>query len=225
MTNLSELWDYFKFITSKEEIAGDERRILESFLKKEHTLWESRRIQNLLKRSGIKRIKQIEDFDWTFNPKIPKDKIMKFINSSWIQDAANLTLIGSSGTGKTHIAKGICYKAILKGYSTVYITCHDLVSKLDKAKNVYNLIDYYSNVKVFCLDEVGYVFPPQERTNQLFQIISKRSELSSTLITTNLIPSDWGKIFDSATASAILDRLSLNGTFITFEGRSYRSEK
>jgi DNA replication protein DnaC len=72
------------------------------------------------------------------------------------------------------------------------------------------------------LDELGYVFPTQEEANDLFQIISKRSEMASTIITTNLAPSQWGKIFEAATAAAILDRLSLKGTFLTFGGDSYR---
>ena len=81
---------------------------------------------------------------------------------------------------------------------------------------------HYSSVKVLCLDELGYVFPSQEEANDIFQIISKRSEAAPTIVTTNLVPSQWGKIFEAATA--ILDRLSLNGTYLTFEGdvKSYR---
>jgi len=80
-------------------------------------------------------------------------------------------------------------------------------------------------VPVLCLDELGYVIPNKEQADALFQIISKRSETATTIVTTNLVPSHWGKIFDTTTASAILDRLSLNGRFITLEGRSYRSRK
>jgi DNA replication protein DnaC len=72
---------------------------------------------------------------------------------------------------------------------------------------------------------LGYVLPSREHADFIFQIISKRSEVGTTLVTTNLIPSQWGKIFDSVTASAILDRLSMNGTFISLEGRSYRKKK
>jgi DNA replication protein DnaC len=72
---------------------------------------------------------------------------------------------------------------------------------------------------------VGYVIPTKEQADCIFQIFSKRTEVTSTLVTTNLLPSDWGKILDSVTASAILDRLALNGKFIIFEGRSYRSKK
>ncbi len=78
---------------------------------------------------------------------------------------------------------------------------------------------------MFCLDEVGYVMPSREHADYLFQIISKRVEIGTTIVTTNLIPSQWGKVFDSVTASAILDRLSMNGTFLAFEGRSYRNRR
>ncbi|MGB9671153.1 MAG: ATP-binding protein, partial [Halothiobacillaceae bacterium] len=84
---------------------------------------------------------------------------------------------------------------------------------------------YYAHLPVLCLDEIGYAIPTKEQADCLFQIISKRTEMNTTLVTTNLVPSDWNKVFDSTTASAILDRLSLNGMFITFEGRSYRSKK
>jgi DNA replication protein DnaC len=96
---------------------------------------------------------------------------------------------------------------------------------LTKARSVYSLIDYYAKVPVLCLDEVGYVMPSREHADYLFQIVSKRVEIGTTIVTTNLIPSQWGKVFDSVTASAILDRLSMNGTFVTFEGRSYRNRK
>ena len=72
---------------------------------------------------------------------------------------------------------------------------------------------------------VGYVFPSQDEANDIFQIISKRSELTPTIVTTNLVPSQWDKIFEAATATAILDRLNLNGCFITWAGRSYQSRK
>jgi len=105
------------------------------------------------------------------------------------------------------------------------ISCFDLVEKVKKSTHKYNLLNYYATVKILCLDELGYVFPSQDQANDIFQIISKRSELFPTIVTTNLIPSQWGKIFEAATATAILDRLSLNGNFITCEGRSYRSKK
>lgn len=224
MTDLHDLWRYFRFITPIEEVPGEDKKTLDKFLREEQRQREIKRIQNLLRNSGIKRVKLLEQFDWTFNPKLPREKIMEFLNNNWIENGANLLVIGASGVGKTHLATSICYQAIQKGYATVFITTHDLCAKLTRANNVYSLIEHYSKVKVLCLDELGYVFPSQEHANFIFQIISKRSEITSTIITTNLVPSKWGKIFDSATATAILDRLSMKGTFITIEGRSYRSK-
>ena len=100
-----------------------------------------------------------------------------------------------------------------------------LVEKIKKSINKYNMINYYASVKVLCLDELGYVFPSRDQAGDIFQIISKRSELLPTIITTNLIPSQWGNMFEASTATAILDRLSLHGSFIAWEGPSYRGKK
>ncbi len=134
-------------------------------------------------------------------------------------------LIGPAGVGKTHIATALCHEALMKERQTVFLTLFDLTAKLAKAKNIYTLIEYYAKAPVLCIDELGYVIPAKEQADALFQIVSRRAEMATTIVTTNLIPSHWGKIFDTVTASAILDRLSMNGRFITFEGRSYRSKK
>ena len=144
---------------------------------------------------------------------------------AFLKRPSNLVLIGAAGVGKTHIATALCHEALLKGHQTLFVSLFDFTSKLSKARSVYSFIEYYGKVPLLCLDELGYVFPTKEQADCIFQIISRRSEVRTTIITTNLIPSQWGKIFDSTTASAILDRLSLNGRFIIFEGRSYRSKK
>jgi DNA replication protein DnaC len=225
MMTLSELWAHFKLLSSPQSLSQEERTFLERFLQEEYQLREKKRIEYLMKTSGIKRIKFLHEFDWSFNPKIPREKIMEFINTDWLRKPSNLLLIGPAGVGKTHIATAICHDAILKGHQTIFITLFDLVAKLSRANNPFSSIEYYAKVPILCLDELGYVVPTKEQADWIFQIISKRTELVTSIITTNLIPSNWGKIFDSATASAILDRLSLNGKFITFEGRSYRTKK
>jgi DNA replication protein DnaC len=225
MTTLSELWRGFKLLSDWEGFSEPERAFLLRFLTHESELREQKRIQQLLRMSGIKRVKRLSDFDWAFNPKIPRDKLMEFVQTQWLKAPSNLVLIGPAGVGKTHIATALCYDAILRGHQTVFLSLFDLTAKLSKAKNLYSLIDYYAKIPLLCLDELGYVVPTKEQADWIFQIFSKRSEVTHTLLTTNLIPSNWGKVFDSVTASAILDRLSMNGKFITFEGRSYRSKK
>lgn len=222
--SLSELCGHFKILSDIQTFSKEEKAFLLKFLLGEYQKREHRRIQHLMKMSGVKRVKVLTDFDWTFNPKIPRDKIMEFINTAWLKSPCNLVLIGPAGVGKTHIATALCHDSLMKGKQTVFLTLFDLTAKLSKAKNIYTLIEYYAKVPVLCIDELGYVIPAKEQADALFQIVSRRAEMGTTIVTTNLIPSQWGKIFDTVTASAILDRLSMNGRFITFEGRSYRSK-
>jgi DNA replication protein DnaC len=208
--------------TSPGEIPSDQREIVIAFLKMEIEYRRQDKIKKLLRMSGIKHVKTLEQFDWHFNPKITKDDIMTFVNSPWIENAFNLVLIGDTGLGKSHIAASICYEAVLRGYPTAFITAFDLVSRIHKAHNPASKIDFYAKVRVLCIDEIGYIYHKKEDTDILFQIISKRNEILPTIVTTNLAPKEWGSIFSATAASAILDRLSFNGRFITFEGRSYR---
>jgi len=227
MMALPELWKHLKFVSDYKDLSPSQKQFLEPVLYEELQAREVKRIRYLMQRSGIKRIKRIDDFDWKFNPKIPRQKIMPFFQSSeWSTHAENIVFIGPAGVGKSHLADALCYQMITQqGIPTTRITCFDLVEKLKKSRNKYNLLNYYATVKILCLDELGYVFPDQDQANDLFQIISKRSELLPTIVTTNLIPSQWGKVFEAAVATAILDRLSFKGSFIKCEGRSYRSKK
>jgi DNA replication protein DnaC len=222
MKNLETLLQELDCKTPAEEIATDRRETVAGFLKMEIEYRRQHKIKRLLRLSGIKHVKTLDQFDWHFNPKIGKEDIMTFVNSPWIENAFNLVLIGDSGLGKSHIAQSICYEAILKGYSTAFITAFDLVSRVHKAFNPPSRIEYYAKVRVLCIDELGYTFHKKEDTDTLFQIISKRNEILPTIVSSNLAPKEWGSIFSATAASAILDRLSFNGRFITFEGRSYR---
>jgi DNA replication protein DnaC len=225
MMSLSEIWHHFRLLSTPDSFTQNEQDLLQRFFSQEYHLRERKKIEYLMKRSGIKRMKLLDDFDWKFNPKIPRDKIMEYMNTVWLKSPSNLVIIGPAGVGKSHIGIALCHDALMRGYQTTFLTLYDLTLKLSKAKSVFSLVEYYSKVPILCLDELGYVFPTKEQADCIFQIISKRGEIATTIVTTNLIPSNWGKIFDSVTATAILDRLSMNGTFITFEGRSYRNRR
>lgn len=222
MNNLESLLKELGCKTPFDEITSDRQDTILDFLKTEIEYRRQYKIKRLLSMSGIKHVKTLDQFDWQFNPKVSKDEILTFVNSPWVENAFNLVLIGDTGLGKSHIASSICYEAILRGYPTACTTAFDLVSRIHKAYNPTSRIDYYSKVRVLCIDELGYTYHKKEDTDILFQIISKRNEILPTIVTTNLAPKEWGSIFSATAASAILDRLSFNGRFITFEGRSYR---
>ena len=225
MNNLESLLKELGCRTPAEEIPSDRCPTILDFLQRESEYRKQHKIKRLLSQSGLKQVKTLDQFDWLFNPKISKEEILSFVNSPWIEKAFNLVLIGDTGLGKSHISAAICYEAILRGYPTACITAFDLVSKIHKAYNPASKIDYYAKIRVLCIDELGYTYHKKEDTDILFQIISKRNEILPTIVTTNLAPKEWGSIFSATAASAILDRLSFNGRFITFEGRSYRRKK
>lgn len=211
--------------TPPDQVPKDDRAMLTRFLEKEREWRRQFYLQRLLSLSGIKprQMKTFDKFDWNFNPKVPRHTILEFRNSDWISDAKNLVLIGDAGVGKSHIAKALCYDAIMEGHRACFITVYDLVTRVSRSKNPDAKINFFGQkVKVLCLDELGYAYHPKKDVDLLFQIISKRSEMLPTIITTNLLPKEWGSIFSGSAASAILDRLSYNGKFITVEGRSYR---
>ena len=202
--------------------------VLIDFLKKETSARNDYRITRLLANCGIPKhqIKTFDQFDWHYNTHFPKQEILAFRNSSWIQQGANLVLIGDSGLGKSHIVRALCHDAIMKGYSAYCRTAFDFLSRIKKAISISSRIDYFgsSAIQVLCIDELDYSVHEKEDADILFQIIAKRNEILPTLITTNLAPKQWGSMFSGPVASAILDRLSCKGTFLTCEGRSYRSQ-
>lgn len=229
MTTPAKLQTLLKELNCKiplEDIPLSTHETIAAFLEQEKAFRCQHRIQRLLANSGINKnqIRTFEQFDWNFSHSIPKQDILAFRNSQWIENASNLVLIGDAGIGKTHLAKALCFDAINAGYTTFFSSAFDLLSKITKTPHPSTKIDYLAkNIKVLCIDELGYTFHQKEDTDLLFQIISKRSETAPTIVTSNLPPKQWGSIFSGTAASAILDRLNFNGKFLTWEGKSYRA--
>lgn len=170
--------------------------------------------------------KELKDFDFSFNPKINKEKILDFKHLRFIENKENILFLGVPGVGKTHLATSIGIEAAKNRKITYFINCHDLILQLKRAKLENRLetrLKFFSKYKVLIIDEVGYLPINKEGANLLFQLINKRYENSSTIITTNKPFSEWGEVFgDSVLASAILDRLLHHSHVINIVGSSYR---
>ena len=170
--------------------------------------------------------KELKDFDFSFNPKINKEKILDFKHLRFIENKENILFLGVPGVGKTHLATSIGIEAAKNRKITYFINCHDLILQLKRAKLENRLetrLKFFSKYKVLIIDEVGYLPIDKEGANLLFQLINKRYENSSTIITTNKPFSEWGEVFgDSVLASAILDRLLHHSHVLNIVGSSYR---
>lgn len=185
-----------------------------------------RAINSLVKMAGFPYHKTLEDFNFDFQPSINKDKIIDLKNLRFLENKENILFVGSPGVGKTHLATSIGIEAASNRYSTYFISCHDLVTNLKKANYENRLpekLKNYEKYSLLIIDEVGYLPIDKEGGNLLFQLINKRYEKHSTIITTNITFGKWGELFgDIMIANAILDRLIHHSTIFNITGKSYR---
>ncbi|MGN1342670.1 MAG: IS21-like element helper ATPase IstB [Bacilli bacterium] len=173
-------------------------------------------------------LKTFEDFNFNFQPSINKEQILNFRYLKFIENRENIIFIGSPGVGKTHLATSIGIEAAKARVSTYFISCGDLLLQLKRAhleNRFEQRIKFFSKYKVLIIDEVGFLPLDIESSNLLFQLIAKRYEKNSTIVTTNKPLSRWGEIFgDPVLANAILDRLLHHSNVINIVGRSYRTK-
>ena len=170
--------------------------------------------------------KEIDDFDFDYQPSINKQEILELNNLGFLSRHENILFVGPSGVGKTHLATSIGITAAKKRYSVYFISCHDLITQLNKAHYENKLearIKHFCRYELLIIDEIGYLPVDKQGANLFFQLIAKRYEKHSTIITTNQTFNKWGEVFnDSIIANAILDRLLHHSTVINIKGTSYR---
>ena len=170
--------------------------------------------------------KTLEDFDFDFQPSINKVQLLDFQCLRFLDNKENILFFGSSGVGKTHLAVAIGIAAAKKRNLTYFISCHDLIMQLNKAHAENRLeakLKHFAKYKLLIIDEIGYLPIDKQGANLLFQLINKRYEKNSTIITTNQPFSKWGEVFSDITlANAILDRLIHHSSIIKITGPSYR---
>ncbi len=191
-------------------------------------LRDERAMNACVKVANFPFLKTFEDFDFNFQPSINKEQIISYKYLDFINKCENILFVGSPGVGKSHLATSIGIEAAKQRVSTYFISCNDLVLQLKRAhieNRLEQRLKFFARYRLLIIDEVGFLPLDELSSKLLFQIISRRYEKSSTIITTNKSLSKWGEVFgDPVIANAILDRLLHHSKVINIVGRSYRTK-
>jgi len=198
---------------------------LDELLEEEVAAKEQRRIETALKISGLPFIKSIDEFDFTFQPRLDRQKVMSLFDLTFIQQKGNVIFLGPPGVGKTHLAVSLALKACQFGMSIYFTNMEELIKKLRKdheAGRPGKGRSYYKSSLVV-VDEVGYTPISREECNLFFRFVANRYEKASTIVTSNKAFSDWTELFhDPIIVTAVLDRLLHHSVVINIKGNSYR---
>jgi len=188
---------------------------------------QQRAIVRRIRQARFPVIKTLDSFQWTWPRKINRLQVQNLFRLKFVEDKANVIVLGGVGLGKTHLATALGYAACLKGHSVLFATAVDVINTLAAAQNAGRLkqeLNKYLKPTLIILDEIGYLPIDKTGADLLFQIISKRYEQGSIVLTSNRVFKKWPEIFnnDATLTSALLDRLLHHAETVLIEGKSYR---
>jgi len=199
---------------------------LELILQDELAIRAERLINRRIKAAAFRELKTIEDFDWQFNPSIKKKQIYDLATCRFVRENRSVLFLGPPGIGKSHLVQAIGYQAIKAGFLVLYRSIFDLVRDFlhDEAfAGQDKVLNKYLKPDLLIVDDMGMKQLPKRSGEYLFEIVMRRYETRSMIMTSNRPLEDWGKLIgDVPAATAILDRFLHHAEIVTITGKSYR---
>ena len=207
-----------------DEIAG--AAWLEPLIDWEEQERARRGLERRLANARIGRFKPLADFDWHWPAQCDRHGIEELMRLAFLQEAANAILVGPNGVGKSTIARNIAHQAVLEGHTVLFTTAAQMLNELaaqDGDRALRRRLALYARPRLLVIDEIGYLSYSNRHADLLFEVVSRRYEEKSLLITTNRPFAEWNEVFpNAACVVSLVDRLVHHAEIIPIEGESYR---
>lgn len=219
-------WPHLAEQAAREEASFAD--FLERLLNLEIEARGERTRATLLKLAALPAVKTLEQYDFAFATGAPRAQIQELASLAFIERTENIVLLGPSGVGKSHLAIALAYRAVMAGIKTRFITAADLMLQLAAACHQGRLKEYFNRAvmgpRLLVIDEIGYLPFGREEANLFFNVVAKRYERGSMILTSNLSFTQWARTFadDQTLTAAMLDRLLHHAHIIQISGESYR---
>lgn len=199
------------------------------FIAAEESERQRRNLERRLREAQIGQYKPMAAFDWDWPQKVNREQVEELLTLGFMEEAANVILVGTNGLGKTMIAQNLASNALSRGYSTKFIKASQMLNQLhncDSPSSLKRCLKKYSSPALLLIDEVGYMSYSNGYADLLYEVISSRYQIASTVITTNRGFKQWGEIFPNAACVAtMVDRLTHKAEAVLIEGESYRQKE
>ena len=187
------------------------------------------RVERRLRDARLGRFKPIADWEWDWPKQIHRPTVDRVLALDFLEKKENVILVAAHGLGKTMLAKNLVHQAILAGHSARFLTASDLILDLtsqETARALHRRLRTYLRPSVLAIDEIGYLAYDAHAADLLFQVVSRRYEQKSIILTTNLPFKQWDTVFPNAScAVALIDRLTHHAEIVSIEGESYRKRE